>query len=358
MKFHTSPDGKVSKCSAKSPATCPYGATDGSHVSAGSLESAVEYFVTEENTATTCRENGLFPGREQEFAELAAGFLLHEREHPSADSETLVRGQEFENRALAKLREEFRNVPGVKFIPAGGATSGVSDILVMKNDVPLFFVECKMGKAQAGQFVTETDADGREVYAQSNTHQMTPAIQEVLPHLPKKGDVPVDSSVAARVVAEHYSQKFAPYIMTETKSGDVILTRTEDVGEVFDVKLTKRMKPSGSRSLPAGMVAEVGEKLQKQFPGCAVKSGESLGKPGKTFIEMPKNVADNGVYIDGLVNGKRVFLSPRGNGLHEVRVTSPAVNPSVISVVSVKDNPKVVSMSEFRDELVKVDIQK
>ncbi len=58
------------------------------------------------------------------------------------------------------------------------------------------------------------------------------------------------------------------------------------------------------------------------------------------LLELPLELSKNECYIDSdiLPNGKKYFLSNKGNGMYEVKITSATNNPNIIFELSLKDN--------------------
>lgn len=57
-------------------------------------------------------------------------------------------------------------------------------------------------------------------------------------------------------------------------------------------------------------------------------------------MDLPLDLNKNECYIDSdvLPDGKRYFLSNKGNGKYEVKITSSTNNPNIIFELSLKDD--------------------
>ena len=60
----------------------------------------------------------------------------------------------------------------------------------------------------------------------------------------------------------------------------------------------------------------------------------------KLYLNLPLDLNKNECYIDSdvLPEGKRYFLSNKGNGKYEVKITSSTNNTNIIFELSLKDN--------------------
>ena len=233
----------------------------------------------------------------------------------------------------------------------GNADSTIPDIgITIKSSNKQFYVEIKMPSSQTSQFVVEIIND-RFVYGSKNKFKSNQYAEEIIDVLNENFqlyknvaqggmDVPIPETVAFSWIASNMKNKNVEFIISVDNSGKKRVFSVEDFINFFNIKTTLRRKKSGSQDLPKMYYDDFKKHLDMRFS----KYNYELSPKGKKlFLVLPLDLSRSECYIDSdfLPEGKKYFLSNKGNNTYEVKITSSTNNPNIIFELSLKNNTDV-----------------
>lgn len=255
--------------------------------------------------------------------------------------------EDFESEMTGYLKEILKdyNVIVKQF---GSADSTIPDIeITINTNNKKFYVETKMPASQTSQFVVEIN-DNKFIYGRKNKFKSNEYSDEILDILNENFElyskvaqngmiVPVPETIAFSWIASNMKNKNVEFIISVDNNDHKKVFSLEQFNEFFNIKTIFRRKKSGSQEIPKTFYNDFKNHLDLKFSKYDYKLN-SNGK--KLFLELPLNLSKNECYIDSdvLPDGKRYFLSNKGNGKYEVKLTSATNNPNIIFELSLKDN--------------------
>lgn len=230
----------------------------------------------------------------------------------------------------------------------GSADSTIPDIeITINSNSKKFYVEIKMPASQTSQFVVETK-NNKFVYGSKNKFKANEYSDEIINILNDNYNlyskveqtgmiVPVPETIAFSWIVSNMKNKNVEFIISIDNSGNKKVFSLDQFNEFFNIKTIFRRKKSGSQDLPKMYYDDFKKNLDLKFS----KYRYSLNTDDKKiYLNLPLDLNKSECYIDSdmLSNGKRYFLSNKGNGKYEVKITSATNNPNIIFELSLKDN--------------------
>lgn len=230
----------------------------------------------------------------------------------------------------------------------GSADSTIPDIeITINSNSKKFYVETKMPASQTSQFVVEIK-DGQFVYGSKNKFKANQYSDEIINILNDNFKlyskvaqtgmvVPVPETIAFSWIASNMKNKNVEFIISVDNDGNKKVFSLDQFNKFFNIKTIFRRKKSGSQDLPKTYYDDFKKHSDLRFS----KYDYSLNTNGKKlYLDLPLDLNKNECYIDSdvLPEGKRYFLSNKGNGKYEVKITSSTNNPNIIFELSLKDN--------------------
>ncbi|WP_028883823.1 hypothetical protein [Taylorella asinigenitalis] len=263
---------------------------------------------------------------------------------------------DFEEACATYLNENYEC--GNSFKCVGGSNSTVSDISFRRGN---FYIECKMGQAQCGQFVVK-DKNGKFVYSEMNRNPNNLLSRFMVETMNNEHDAysNAGTSGAKLKIDPHYiyswineamRNKNVKFIITATTVNDktkFLVFKREDLKYFFNVQAIYRQKTSGSNS-----ISTIHEKA-------FLETFKNYIKPSNKHVE----IKDKNLFIDSdtnyneLVleaNGRRFMLKRNlelGRGAYRVRQLSNTHNSNIIFSISLKP-----LNSSMESKLVQADIE-
>lgn len=230
----------------------------------------------------------------------------------------------------------------------GSADSTIPDIeITINSNSKKFYVETKMPASQTSQFVVEIK-DDKFVYGSKNKFKANQYSDEIINILNDNFKlyskvaqtgmvVPVPETIAFSWIASNMKNKNVEFIISVDNDGNKKVFSLDQFNKFFNIKTIFRRKKSGSQDLPKTYYDDFKKNLDLRFS----KYDYSLNTNGKKlYLDLPLDLNKNECYIDSdvLPEGKRYFLSNKGNGKYEVKITSSTNNPNIIFELSLKDD--------------------
>ncbi len=230
----------------------------------------------------------------------------------------------------------------------GSADSTIPDIeITINKNNKKFYVETKMPASQTSQFVVEIK-NKKFVYGSKNKFDSNDYSEQIIEILNDNFDlyskvaqsgmiVPVPETIAFGWIASNMKNKNVEFITSVDSNGNKTVFSLKQFKEFFNVKTILRRKKSGSQDLPNAYFDIFSKCIKSKYE----KYNYKLYKKGKkTYLELPMDLSKNDCYIDNelLPEGKRFFLSNKGDGKYEAKLTSATNNPNIIFELSLSEN--------------------
>ncbi len=255
--------------------------------------------------------------------------------------------KDFENEMTGYLKQMLKDYD-VLVKQYGNVNSTISDIeITINSNKKKFYVEVKMPVSQTSQFVVEIK-NNKFVYGSINKfkgNQYSDKIINILNNdynlyskvAQKNIIVPVPETVAFNWIISNMKNKNVAFIISVDNAGNKKVFSLKQFNEFFNIKTIFRRKKSGSQNLPKKYCEDFKKHLDLKYS----EYKYSLNNNGKKlYLDLPLDLNKNECYIDSdlLLDGKRYFLSNKGNGKYEIRITSSTNNPNIIFELSLKNN--------------------
>jgi hypothetical protein len=255
--------------------------------------------------------------------------------------------EDFESEMTGYLQQMLKDYD-VLVKQYGSADSTIPDIeITINSNSKKFYVETKMPASQTSQFVVEIK-NNKFVYGSKNKFKSNQYSDEIINILNDNYNlyskvaqtgmvVPVPETIAFSWIASNMKNKDVEFIISVDNDGNKKVFSLDQFNKFFNIKTIFRRKKSGSQDLPKTYYDDFKKHLDLRFS----KYKYSLNTNGKKlYLDLPLDLNKNECYIDSdvLPEGKRYFLSNKGNGKYEVKITSSTNNPNIIFELSLKDN--------------------
>lgn len=255
--------------------------------------------------------------------------------------------EDFESEMTGYLQQMLKDYD-VLVKQYGSTDSTIPDIeITINSNSKKFYVETKMPASQTSQFVVEIK-NNRFVYGSKNKFKSNQYSDEIINILNDNYNlyskvaqtgmvVPVPETIAFSWIASNMKNKNVEFIISVDNDGNKKVFSLDQFNKFFNIKTIFRRKKSGSQDLPKTYYDDFKKHLVLRFS----KYKYSLNTNGKKlYLDLPLDLNKNECYIDSdvLPEGKRYFLSNKGNGKYEVKITSSTNNPNIIFELSLKDN--------------------
>lgn len=221
-----------------------------------------------------------------------------------------------------------------QYTSKGSSDSTISDIQVLENGQPSYYIEAKMSKSQCGQFVLLKDNNNQFYFSEKNKLSLNNYSKEIingintnkLNEIDKK-NIPLNLSqeLIVSYIMEHYKEKEVQYLISKDKEHYHIIPLTKtDLLKAFEFSGTLRMKKSGSRSLTKSFELKMIEQLADAFIGYEQvdnKTLYALNKEGDFIIN---------------IDGYDLYFKQQKNKKYVVRILSNTNNYCVIFSLNLK----------------------
>lgn len=255
--------------------------------------------------------------------------------------------EDFESEMTGYLQQMLKDYD-VLVKQYGSADSTIPDIeITINSNSKKFYVETKMPASQTSQFVVEIK-NNKFVYGSKNKFKSNQYSDEIINILNDNYNlyskvaqagmvVPVPETIAFSWIASNMKNKNVEFIISVDNDGNKKVFSLDQFNKFFNIKTIFRRKKSGSQDLPKTYYDDFKKHLDLRFS----KYKYSLNTNGKKlYLDLPLDLNKNECYIDSdvLPEEKRYFLSNKGNGKYEVKITSSTNNPNIIFELSLKDN--------------------
>ena len=245
------------------------------------------------------------------------------------------------------------------FEAEGGADSTKSDILLLNNGIPVFYIESKMKQAQCGQFVVYQQ-DDRFVNSTRNRHNSSfsedmiiDKMNEDFAYYANPGtsgkELKLEKSYYYDWILNYYDDKKVKYFIVEKVVGKNILTSDNFIifpiqhfHKYFDVSAKYRVKKSGSNSPSKNSLIEIEDTLKRNNLHYSNLHFNST----KLFVQIParsEKFQMNGINYDYQFN-------PQNDGYFEIRRLSNTKNANVIFSISLMKAQEQRDLDKFNAE--------
>lgn len=255
--------------------------------------------------------------------------------------------ENYEQECLHYLRKNFGNI--AKFELLGGSRSSTSDILVT-YPTHNFFIEVKSDISQCGQFVLLPNFEKNQFdYSQKNKSPINLPIEKIISfmnsnfaHFSNPGtagikiNIPNGEKIFSQFIKQHYQRKNVYFFI----SGQFQLFPLDKIEQFFSISAVYRQKKSGSRETRESFLNDVKFAIQKHIDLNQIELG-IINK--RVFISSELEI--NKLRFSSPYNN--YILSHKKNSLYEVRTLSKTNNANVIFSISLNQNAKGLSKSEF-----------
>lgn len=210
----------------------------------------------------------------------------------------------------------------------GSSDSTISDIQVIINGEPAYYIEAKMAKSQCGQFVLLKDNNNQFYFSEKNKLSLNDYSKEIINGINanklnevNKKNIPLilSQELIVSYILEHYKEKEVKYLISKDKDNYHIIPLTQqDLLKSFEFSGTLRMKKSGSRSLTKSFELKMIEQL-----GDSYISQQEI--ENKTLYQLNKE----GDFIFN-IDGYDLYFKQQENKKYIVRILSNTNNYCVI----------------------------
>lgn len=255
--------------------------------------------------------------------------------------------ENFENE-MTNYLQDMLNDYDVMVKQFGNSDSTISDIeITINNNMKKFYVETKMPASQTSQFVVEIK-NNKFIYGKNNKFKGNEYSDEIIKILNSNFEkyktvaqsginIPVPEEIAFGWIASNMRNKEVEFIISVDNNDNKKIFSLEQFNKFFNIKTILRRKKSGSQNLPKAYYDDFKKILNSMFSNYDYNL---YADNNKLFLNIPLELSKNECYIDSdlLSDGKRYFLSNKGNGKYEVKITSATNNPNIIFELSVKDD--------------------
>ncbi len=255
--------------------------------------------------------------------------------------------EKFENQ-IAKYIQDMLSNYDVLVKKLGSADSTLPDIeITINSNGNKIYLEVKMPTAQTSQFVV-TIQDNKFVYGKNNEFPSNKYSDEIIDILNKnfelygevkqKGlNVPVPDLIANNWIVSNMENKNVKFVASADYEGNKKVFPINEFNNFFDIKTILRRKKSGSREVPKKDYNDFKEHIALKFSDYEY-TFEVQDK--KLYINLPLDLKRSDCYIESELfsDGKSYFLSNKGNGKYEARLTSSINNINIIFEINLKYN--------------------
>lgn len=265
-------------------------------------------------------------------------------------------GEQFELECLSYLKLNYAK-NGISFIHHDTANSTGSDIEVIKNGHPIFFIEAKDTVAQSGQFVLlPNDKTKTFLFSPRNKsipNEMTNIIIEYMNTDYERfnaagtaGEVlNINPTVFTKWIIKHYKDKDVKYVIS--KRNNIVICPIDKFGEYFNVSATFRIKKSGSSEPSGKYVDSVINALQQDY-GLTNIYKQTINRKKKLFVNAPPHLSK----VRFNLGNYTYYLSPQDiTGKFEVKQLSNTKNKNVIFSINVLKEQDIADLAQFKAEL-------
>lgn len=303
----------------------------------------------------------------------------------------MSRGELFEHTCCNLLNETYKNKNSrLNFVAHNTADSTESDIQLLVDEKPAFWIEVKENEAQSGQFVLFPNEAKRTFdYSEKNKTPRTDEVSAIILYMKSnfeefkepggKGvNIDLPQILFSRWIINFYKNKHVKYIMScslpkndwqgrkLTIGDELFIAPIDKFSSYFDVSARYRSKRSGSSVVPYNHIHDVEAFLQKEYN---ISKSDLKQMPKVSASGEIKN-SDMRLYItnSGLkqiqeavsaekpiirVGNLNYLFSENANamGFHEIRKRSTTVNANVIFSIKAKSKQRPEDLENFKSAL-------
>ncbi len=258
-------------------------------------------------------------------------------------------GEKFENNCYEYLKQNYQNTT---FHLEGGMDSTKSDIAILKNGVPNFYIEAKDSAAQSGQFVLLPDEESETfVFSPKNRsmpNEMTEMIIQYMNNDFHKFNnagtagepLHIDSSVFSDWIITHYIDKNVKYVISY--ENNFVILPIRKFSSYFEISAKYRIKKSGSGYPAKRDLIIVQNEIKTLYPSALIVINNS-----KLFVTL-----NEPLYQDKFVIGKYTYyFSQQDTNTYKITRLSNTYNMNVIFSIKLIKSQDINDLREFEAEL-------
>lgn len=253
--------------------------------------------------------------------------------------------EDFENEMTSYLKEMLHDYD-VIVKQYGNSNSTIPDIeITINSNNKKTYIETKMPVSQTSQFVVDIEND-KFIYSNNNKFKSNEFSKEIIKilndnfnlykNVAQKGlNIPVPKEIAFGWIVTNMKNKKVEFIISIDNKGNKKIFSLDHFNDFFNVKTIIRRKKSGSQKLPKTYYEDFKKHLKLKFS----KYKYSLYlENNKLFIKLPLDLEKKESYLDSdlLPEGKKYYLSNKGCGKYEAKITSATNNPNIIFELTAK----------------------
>ena len=228
----------------------------------------------------------------------------------------------------------------------------MSDILtIAKNNT--FYIETKMKKSQAGQFVLYPNKNSKTfIFSKNNKSDENEYTNTIIKHMnenfekykntKRKGEyVDISPNIAFSWIINNYLSKNVSFFAITNKE-NIVIFPVEKISQYCTVKTIYRVKQSGSCNPSKKDMPSISKKLmQNNIKHNLIINGK------KVLINTKNDISDISFYID---NYKYIFKRKDEN-LYEIRKLSNTANANVIFSIECVSEQRAEDLQCFIDTI-------
>lgn len=243
--------------------------------------------------------------------------------------------KKFEVECAGYLNKEYETKE-TKFILQGSTDSNVGDILVIKENKGLFYVEVKSELSQAGQFVVIKNR-GNWIFGEANKSNPTINAQKIIEYLNTDNMnaitttgtvVDIDKHIQYEWIKDFYKQRDVSFFITNYNNKKVILP-IDKIEDYFNISVLVRKKGSGS-----GEVSKpFWNKIKNHTVFLDYKTQEIRDKKRYLYFDnLPNSLTEEKTKFQDEVDGELIRFQVQKVNENKVyiRKLSTTSNPTVI----------------------------
>lgn len=262
--------------------------------------------------------------------------------------------ERFEKECELYLNEEY-GTEETKFYLQGSTDSNVGDILVIKEDKDLFYIEVKSELSQAGQFVVVKDR-GQWIFGEANKSHPTINTQKIIEYLntdnvksitTKGTALYIDENIQYGWIKDFYKQRNVSFFITNYNNKKVIIP-IDKIENYFNISVIVRKKGSGSGEVSKPFWDKI--KNSAVFKDC--KDQEIRNKKRYLYFdELPDELTEEKTKFQDEIDGESIRFQVQEVNENElyVRKLSTTSNPTVIFSLESKQGQNVEDLDLFED---------
>jgi len=262
----------------------------------------------------------------------------------------MLPGERFEIECYNYLIKKYGN----HFRHEGNMDSTKSDIAVIKNGNPVFYIEVKDTTAQSGQFVLLPNEKEKTFdFSPRNKSESNCITKAIIDYMNKDFQsyfnagtagkpIDLDSKIFTDWIVNHYISKKVKYVISF--KDDFVILPIQKFGEYFSVSATYRIKKSGSSKLAKKDFTNAQMIILNKY-----KTSKFNIEDSSLFVNINERVS-----VKSFEFGKyTLYLSEIGTNQYMVRKLSNTRNMNVIFSIKLKRYQDKVDLTGFEKNIEK-----